>query len=132
MSEHNQQDQHGQHDEHDQEHHIVSPAIYGSILLALLIFTGLTVWMSFIDLGDWHVGFSLFGWHLETGLVLFWNPVVALAIACTKMTLVVLFFMHVKYSRRLTKLTVLSGFFVFLVLIGMTMTDYFTRAWGRW
>ena len=48
------------------------------------------------------------------------------------MTLVVLFFMHVKYSTKLTKLTVLAGFFVFLVLIGMTMADYFTRAWGRW
>jgi len=50
MSEHNGQFE--QKDEHDQEHHIVSPAIYGSILLALLIFTGLTVWMSFIDLGE--------------------------------------------------------------------------------
>ena len=63
---------------------------------------------------------------------LFWNPVVALAIATTKAMLVVLFFMHVKYSTRLTKLTVASGIFMFLVLIGMTMTDYFTRAWGRW
>jgi cytochrome c oxidase subunit 4 len=132
MSEHNQQDQHNQQDEHDQEHHIVSPVTYGLILLALLIFTGLTVWMSFIDLGEWQVAINLFAWHLDTGLTLFWNPVVALAIACTKMTLVVLFFMHVKYSRKLTKLTVASGFFLFLVLIGMTMTDYFTRAWGRW
>ncbi len=123
MSEHSQQDQHNQQGEHDQEHHIVSPAIYGSILLALLFFTGLTVWMSFIDLGEWRIA---------PGLTLFWNPVVALAIACTKMTLVVLFFMHVKYTTKLTKLTVASGFFVFIVLIGMTMTDYFTRAWGRW
>jgi cytochrome c oxidase subunit 4 len=46
--------------------------------------------------------------------------------------LVVLFFMHVKYSTRLTKLTVASGVFLFLVLIGMTMADYFSRAWGRW
>jgi len=123
MSEHNQHAQHKEQGEHDQEHHIVSPVIYGSILLALLIFTGLTVWMSFIDLGEWHIA---------AGLTLFWNPVVALAIACTKMTLVVLFFMHVKYTTKLTKLTVASGFFVFIVLIGMTMTDYFTRAWGRW
>jgi cytochrome c oxidase subunit 4 len=107
----------------DHEHHIVSPFTYLAILLALFCFTGLTVWMSFIDLGEWHIA---------AGLTLFWNPVVALAIACTKMTLVVLFFMHVKYTTRLTKLTVASGFFVFLVLIGMTMTDYFSRAWGRW
>jgi len=54
---------------------------------------------------------------------------VALAIATTKMMLVVLFFMHVKYSSKLTKLTVAAGFFMFLVLVGMTLADYFTRAW---
>ena len=97
--------------------------IYLTILLSLLVFTGLTVWASFIDLGEWHV---------TQGITIFWNPVVALAIACTKMTLVVLFFMHVKYSAKLTKLTVAAGFFVFLVLISMTMTDYMSRAWGRW
>jgi cytochrome c oxidase subunit IV len=119
-------EKHGHEEEHgltDHEHHVVSPATYGLILLALLVGTGITVWASFIDLGEWHIA---------PGLTLFWNPVVALAIACTKMTLVVLFFMHVKYSTKLTKLTVFSGFFVFLVLIGMTLTDYFSRAWGRW
>ena len=48
------------------------------------------------------------------------------------MILVVLFFMHVKYSTKLTKLTVFAGLFTFLVLVGMTLSDYFTRAWGRW
>ncbi len=59
-----------------------------AILFALLMGTGLTVWASFLELG-------------------LWNPVIALAIATTKATLVVLFFMHVKYSTKLTKLTVL-------------------------
>jgi cytochrome c oxidase subunit IV len=116
----------------EHEHHIVSPATYALILLVLLIATASTVWASYIDLGEWHIAVNLFGWHFDSGLTLFWNPVVALAIASTKMTLVVLFFMHIKYSRKLTKLTVASGFFVFIVLIGMTLTDYFTRAWGRW
>jgi cytochrome c oxidase subunit 4 len=40
--------------------------------------------------------------------------------------------MHVKYSTKLTKLTVLAGIFVFLALIGMTLSDYISRAWGRW
>jgi cytochrome c oxidase subunit 4 len=115
MSEHNQQ--------HENEHHIVSPVVYLTILGALLVGTALTVWASFIDLGEWHIA---------PGLTLFWNPVVALAIACTKMTLVVLFFMHVKYSTKLTKLTVATGLIMFLVLVGMTLSDYFTRAWGRW
>jgi cytochrome c oxidase subunit IV len=119
-----------QHGHADQEHHIVSPMVYLTIVLCLLVGTAVTVWASYIDLGEWHIALNLFGWHV--GTTLFWNPVVALAIACTKMTLVVLFFMHVKYSTKLTKLTVISGFFIFLGLIGMTLSDYVSRAWGRW
>ena len=59
-------------------------------------------------------------------------PIVALAIACTKAVIVILFFMHVKYQSKLVKLTVISGFFTFLVLITMTLTDYISRAWGLW
>jgi cytochrome c oxidase subunit 4 len=81
--------------------------------LALLVGTALTVWASFWELGVW-------------------NPVIALAIATAKMMLVVLYFMHVKYSSRLTKLTLGAGVFMFLVLISMTLTDYMSRAWGRW
>ncbi len=94
-----------------------------AILLRLAGGHGATVSASYFDLGEWHIA---------PGLTLFWNPVVALAIASTKAILVVLFFMHVKYSTKLTKLTVASGIFMFLVLIGMTLADYFTRAWGRW
>jgi cytochrome c oxidase subunit IV len=102
------------HDETQDEHiHIVSPKVYLAIFAALLVFTATTVGVSYIDLG-------------------IFNPVVALAIACIKMTLVVLFFMHVKYSPKLTKLTVISGIFIFLGLITMTLADYISRAWGRW
>jgi cytochrome c oxidase subunit 4 len=94
-------------------HHIVSPVIYVVILFALLVGTALTIWVSYIDLG-------------------IFNPILAIAIACTKATLVVLFFMHVKYSSKLTKLTVFAGIFTFLTLIGMTLSDYISRAWGRW
>ena len=110
-------------EQHEQAHQIVRPGTYIVILLALLAGTALTVLASYADLGEWHIA---------PGLTLFWNPVVALAIATTKMLLVVLFFMHVKYSTKLTKLTVAAGFFMFLVLVGMTLADYFTRAWGRW
>ena len=97
-----------------EEHiHIVSPKIYLAILLALLVLTATTVGVSYIDMG-------------------ILNPVVALAIACIKMMLVVLFFMHVKYSPKLTKLTVISGIFIFLGLISMTLADYISRAWGSW
>jgi cytochrome c oxidase subunit 4 len=80
---------------------------------ALLLGTGLTVAASYLELG-------------------IFNPIVAIAIACIKAVLVILFFMHVKYSSRLTKLTVAAGFFTFLVLITMTLTDYMSRAWGLW
>lgn len=120
MSEHSEQNEQA---EYKEQHHVVSPVIYAVILLVLLCATALTCGMSYIDLGEWHIA---------QGVTLFWNPVVAVAIACTKMSLVVLFFMHIKYSRRLTKLTVLSGLFIFLTLVGMTLTDYMSRAWGRW
>jgi cytochrome c oxidase subunit 4 len=93
--------------------HIVTPGVYLVILLALLVGTALTVWASYVDLG-------------------FWNPIIALAIATTKAGLVVLFFMHVKYSTKLTKLTIIAGVFTFLILISLTLTDYISRAWGSW
>lgn len=95
------------------EEHIVSPKVYLVIGVTLLALTATTTAVSYVELGNF-------------------NAVVALAIACIKMTLVVLFFMHVKYSSKLTKLTVAAGFLTFLVLITMTMTDYISRAWGRW
>lgn len=95
------------------EEHIVSPRIYLIIGACLLVLTATTTAVSYVELGVF-------------------NAVVALAIACIKMTLVVLFFMHVKYSSRLTMLTVAAGFMTFVVLITMTMTDYASRAWGRW
>lgn len=108
MSEHDESIEHG-----EPEHHIVGPKVYVAILFALLLGTALTVWASFWELG-------------------ILNPIIALAIATTKMMLVVLYFMHVKYSTKLTKLTVGAGAFTFLILVGMTLADYFTRAWGRW
>src|ERR1700679_2420101 len=115
MSEHNvQHDSHAPKDHDDAlEGHIVSPIIYLIIFGALLVGTALTIGASYIEMGPW-------------------NPIVAIAIAVTKATLVVLFFMHVKYSPKLTKLTVGAGVFTFLILIFMTLADYISRAWGRW
>jgi cytochrome c oxidase subunit 4 len=82
--------------------------VYYLVFLALAIGTILTWRVAFIDLG------SL-------------NPVIALTIACTKATLVILFFMHVRYSSKLTMLTVAAGFFWLLILITLSLTDYLTR-----
>jgi len=97
----------------EEEHHIVGPRTYFLIFFALLVGTALTIGATYLDMGPW-------------------NPVVAIAIACAKATLVVLFFMHIKYSSKLMKLTVGAGLFTFLILVGMSMSDYISRAWGQW
>ena len=88
--------------------HIVSPKIYASVLAALLVGTALTVQAAKINLGPW-------------------NIVLALTIAVTKMTLVILFFMHGKYSSRRTKLIIVSGFFWLAIMLALTLADYGTR-----
>lgn len=60
------------------------------------------------------------------------NAVVALTIAVIKAVLVILFFMHIRYSSKLVKLTICSGFFTLIVLLSLTLTDYISRAWGLW
>jgi cytochrome c oxidase subunit IV len=95
------------------QHHVVSPKIYAIIAIALLVLTATTAGVSYLELGDF-------------------NAVVALAIAVFKAMLVVLFFMHVKYSTKLTKFTVVAAIFMLMGLISMTMADYMSRAWGRW
>jgi cytochrome c oxidase subunit 4 len=88
--------------------HIVSPKVYIAVLTALLVGTVLTVQAAKVDLGPW-------------------NIVLALAIAVTKMTLVILFFMHGKYSSRRTKLVIVSGFFWLAIMLALTLADYTTR-----
>jgi len=88
--------------------HIVSKKLYFVIFGALMVLTFLTVWVATIDLGAL-------------------NTPVALAIAVTKAVLVVLYFMHVRYSSRLTWVVVAGGFLWLIIMIGLTMSDYLTR-----
>jgi cytochrome c oxidase subunit IV len=83
--------------------------VYVLVFLALVVGTVLTYFVAFIDLGVM-------------------NPVIALTIACTKATLVILFFMHIRYSSKLTMITVCAGFFWLLILITLSLSDYLTRA----
>jgi cytochrome c oxidase subunit 4 len=100
-------------DPEHQEHHIIGPGLYSIVFVTLLLCTLLTVLAAKVEMGVF-------------------NAVVALGIACLKGVLVILFFMHVKYQSRLIKMTVVAGFFTFLVLITMTLSDYVSRAWGLW
>ena len=91
--------------------HIVQPRIYVVIFAALLMGTGLTAWVAFFN----------FPGPL--------NAVVALTIAVIKATLVVLYFMHVRYSSRLIALVIGSALFWMALLFALTISDYSTRNW---
>jgi cytochrome c oxidase subunit 4 len=99
----------------DQEHfdpssHIAPISMYVGIWAALMVFTGITVFAATIEL---HV----------------FNIVLALVIATIKGTLVVLFFMHLRYSTKLTMVTVVAALFFLFILFSLSMTDYLTRGW---
>ncbi len=95
--------------------HILPKRLYYTIYVILLVCTYLTWQVAFFDLGAM-------------------STVVALGIAVFKAVIVVLFFMHVRWSTRLTWVVVASGFFWLLILFGLTMQDYLTRGWvqGTW
>src|SRR5438552_3671697 len=90
--------------------HVAPKSMYYGVFLALIVGTALTVGVAFVDLGAM-------------------NNVLMLGIAMTKALLVILFFMHVRWSSRLTWVVVASGFLWLLILFGITMTDYLTRGW---
>ena len=89
--------------------HIVSVRVYITIFLVLLMGTALTVWAAFID--------------FPFGL----NTIIAMTIAVTKATFVVLYFMHVRYSARLIWVIVGSALFWMAILFAFTLADYMTR-----
>jgi len=55
------------------------------------------------------------------------NAVAALTIAVVKMLLVLLYFMHVRYSTHLTWIFVAAGFIWLLIMVNLTLSDYLTR-----
>jgi cytochrome c oxidase subunit 4 len=91
--------------------HIVQPRIYIVIFLSLMLGTGLTVLAAFYD----------FPGPL--------NAVVAMTIAVIKASLVILFFMHVRYSGRLIWLVITAALLWMAILFAITFSDYWTRLW---
>ena len=90
--------------------HVTPLKVYIGIFLTLMVLTTITVAVAYVNLGQL-------------------NKVVALGIASFKATLVVLYFMHVKYASRMTKLVVISGLFFLGILLTLTMADYSSREW---
>jgi len=97
-------------DQHSKEHPIDSTKTYAIILGTLLVLTVVTALVARIDLGPF-------------------STIIALGIACTKMMLVALFFMHVRHSTKLTKVVIVGGLLWLAILLGITMTDFATRTW---
>ena len=93
--------------------HIVGPKIYVSVFLALMVFTALTVGAAFINMGPF-------------------NAVVALTIAVIKAVLVILFFMHVRYSSKMVMVIIIAGFFWMGIMFVLTMSDYISRVWSSY
>ena len=88
--------------------HVSPLSTYITIFSALMILTALTVGIAFLDLGSF-------------------NPVVALGVACIKATLVILYFMHVRYGPRLVWVLAGSGFAWLAIFVAFTIADYVTR-----
>ena len=89
---------------------ITSVRTYVSVFVALLVLTAATVAVAYFDLG-------------------LFNTPVALGVAFFKASLVVIYFMGLRYNTPLTKTVALAGFFWLIILFGITLSDYLTRGW---
>jgi len=103
-------------------HPIIPLRLYVGVFTALILLTGLTVGVAFVDLGGGRLHFA--------------NALAAITIAVAKGLLVVLYFMHLRYSTRLTWIFAGAGVFWLLILIILTLADYLSRGWlplpGAW
>ena len=88
--------------------HLVPPKVYVGIFLSLMVLTAATVAAAYVNLGPF-------------------NIVIALAIASLKATLVVLYFMHARYSPKRTHMVIIAAVFWLAIMLALTLSDYVTR-----
>lgn len=89
-------------------HHIVPVKVYLSVFVALMILMAATIGFAYLDLG-------------------LFNNLIAMGIAIAKTLLIILFFMHLRYSSRLTGIFAAVGFLFLVILVAFTLSDYLTR-----
>jgi cytochrome c oxidase subunit IV len=89
---------------------VVNPKVYIWTCIALLILLAVTWSIAYVNLG-------------------LFNLIVALGVSITKAIVIALFFMHIKGSSRLLHLAAVAGVMWLLILISLTLSDYFTRGW---
>jgi cytochrome c oxidase subunit 4 len=92
------------------EQHVVPVKVYLGVFFALCVLTVITVAVTGYDFGPF-------------------NLIVALGVAVTKATLVVLYFMHARYSPKLTGVVIASSIAFFTILVFLLLTDYLSRPW---
>ena len=90
------------------EHDLLPYSLYLKVWVALLILTGLTIWVSTIDLYKWHV-------------------FTAMLIATVKVSLVVLYFMHLRFENKLIWIMILAALITYAIFVGLTFADYYYR-----
>jgi cytochrome c oxidase subunit 4 len=89
-------------------HHVLPVRVYLGVFVALMVLMAATVVFAYMDLGVF-------------------NNVVAMGIAISKTVLIMLFFMHLRYSSRLTQIFAVVGFVFLVILVAFTLSDYITR-----
>ena len=95
------------------EHAHPSVRTFVTVWVSLLVLTGLTVFAASLELGPF-------------------NAIVALTIATIKALLVLLFFMELRYTTAMTKIIVVAAIFFWMLLAGLTLSDYLTRGWSSY
>ena len=88
--------------------HLLPYSVYLKVWLALLILTGLTVWVSTVHIYQWHV-------------------FTAMLIATVKVSLVVLYFMHVRFENKLIWVMILAALVTYAIFVSLTFADYYYR-----
>ena len=96
---------------HAYENHVPSWKLYALIFAALCVLTAVTVLVTGFDFGPF-------------------NLIVAMGVAITKASLVVLYFMHARYSPKLTGVVIVASLAFFVILVFLTWTDYVSRPWS--
>jgi cytochrome c oxidase subunit 4 len=102
-------------DTHESSHHIVPVSLYWKVIIWLMVLLVLTLVAAMFDFGK------------MSPILAPLNIIIAVTIATAKAVLIILYFMHVRFSSKLTWVFAGAAFFWVVILFGFTMLDYFSR-----
>jgi cytochrome c oxidase subunit 4 len=102
-------------DTHESSHHIVPLSVYWKVIGLLMVLLIITLVAAMFDFGAMHPALAPL------------NIIIAMTIAIVKAVLIILYFMHVRYSSKLVWVFSGAAFFWVLILFSLTLVDYFSR-----